>query len=318
MTTISVAILDDFQNVTRTLADWGRLPPHVSVTVFNDHVEGETLVGGSSRSTCSWSRASARRSRAACRATAEFEARRHRGHAQSRHRSCRLPRARRARLRHGIGKLAHSGARVGSHPRAGAPHPRRRPLAACGHMAEDDRRRFEGQDARGARSRPPRHAGGACRARLRHEGDRLEPEPDGRARRRSRLRPRREGRSVPHGGCSDDPSAAERPHARHRRTRRARADEAERVPRQHRTRGHRGRAGADRCANDREDRRRRVWMCSDASPCPPMHRSCARPTPCSRRIWATSRARPTTSTSRKRSKTSKPGSPANPSASSRT
>ena len=44
MTPIAVAILDDFQNVTRTLADWGRLPPHVSVTVFNDHVEGETLV----------------------------------------------------------------------------------------------------------------------------------------------------------------------------------------------------------------------------------------------------------------------------------
>jgi phosphoglycerate dehydrogenase-like enzyme len=44
MTPISVAILDDFQNVTRMLADWGRLPPHVSVTVFNDHVEGDTLV----------------------------------------------------------------------------------------------------------------------------------------------------------------------------------------------------------------------------------------------------------------------------------
>src|SRR5262245_10519948 len=44
MTPIAVTILDDFQNVTRSLADWGRLPPHVSVTVFNDHVEGETLV----------------------------------------------------------------------------------------------------------------------------------------------------------------------------------------------------------------------------------------------------------------------------------
>jgi phosphoglycerate dehydrogenase-like enzyme len=44
MTPISVAILDDFQNVTRSLADWGRLPPHVAVTVFNDHVAGETLV----------------------------------------------------------------------------------------------------------------------------------------------------------------------------------------------------------------------------------------------------------------------------------
>ncbi len=43
MTPISVAILDDFQNVTRSFADWGRLPPHVAVTMFNDHVEDETL-----------------------------------------------------------------------------------------------------------------------------------------------------------------------------------------------------------------------------------------------------------------------------------
>ena len=44
MTPVSVAILDDFQDVTRTLADWGRLPPHVSVSIFNGHVEGETLL----------------------------------------------------------------------------------------------------------------------------------------------------------------------------------------------------------------------------------------------------------------------------------
>src|SRR6266404_1181890 len=44
MTPISVAILDDFQNVTRELADWGRLPPHVSVTIFNEHFEGEELI----------------------------------------------------------------------------------------------------------------------------------------------------------------------------------------------------------------------------------------------------------------------------------
>jgi phosphoglycerate dehydrogenase-like enzyme len=41
---VAVAILDDFQDVTRKLADWRRLPPHVSVSVFNDHVEGEALL----------------------------------------------------------------------------------------------------------------------------------------------------------------------------------------------------------------------------------------------------------------------------------
>ena len=44
MSEISVAVLDDFQNVVRGLADWERLPAHVSVTVFNDHLEGEPLV----------------------------------------------------------------------------------------------------------------------------------------------------------------------------------------------------------------------------------------------------------------------------------
>jgi phosphoglycerate dehydrogenase-like enzyme len=41
---VKVAILDDFQDITRQLADWGRLPKHVAVTVFNDHFEGEDLI----------------------------------------------------------------------------------------------------------------------------------------------------------------------------------------------------------------------------------------------------------------------------------
>ena len=42
--TVSVAILDDFQNVTRTLADWDRLRPRASTTVFNRHFEDEELL----------------------------------------------------------------------------------------------------------------------------------------------------------------------------------------------------------------------------------------------------------------------------------
>jgi len=44
MNPVTVAILDDFQDVTRTLADWGRLPPHVSVSIFNEHFEAEELI----------------------------------------------------------------------------------------------------------------------------------------------------------------------------------------------------------------------------------------------------------------------------------
>jgi phosphoglycerate dehydrogenase-like enzyme len=42
--TVSVAILDDFQDVTRTLADWDRLRQRASLTIFNRHFEGEELV----------------------------------------------------------------------------------------------------------------------------------------------------------------------------------------------------------------------------------------------------------------------------------
>jgi phosphoglycerate dehydrogenase-like enzyme len=44
VTPIRIAILDDYQDVARRLADWNRLPPHASVTVFNRHLEGEELV----------------------------------------------------------------------------------------------------------------------------------------------------------------------------------------------------------------------------------------------------------------------------------
>jgi phosphoglycerate dehydrogenase-like enzyme len=44
MGAIAVGMLDDFQNVARGFADWGRLPPQVTLTVFNRHFEGEELI----------------------------------------------------------------------------------------------------------------------------------------------------------------------------------------------------------------------------------------------------------------------------------
>lgn len=44
MNDIKIAVLDDFQNLVRGLADWDRLPAHVSLAIFNDHVEGEALI----------------------------------------------------------------------------------------------------------------------------------------------------------------------------------------------------------------------------------------------------------------------------------
>ncbi len=40
---ISIAILDDFQNAARSMAQWERLRGGASLTVFNDHVTGEAL-----------------------------------------------------------------------------------------------------------------------------------------------------------------------------------------------------------------------------------------------------------------------------------
>lgn len=42
---LKVAILDDFQNVALRMGDWDRLAPRASVTVFDDNVIGEALIG---------------------------------------------------------------------------------------------------------------------------------------------------------------------------------------------------------------------------------------------------------------------------------
>jgi phosphoglycerate dehydrogenase-like enzyme len=41
---MNVAILDDYQNVAREMADWNRLPQGTEVTVFNDHLKDEAAV----------------------------------------------------------------------------------------------------------------------------------------------------------------------------------------------------------------------------------------------------------------------------------
>lgn len=39
---LKIAILDDYQNVARSSADWSSLPPHVQVTAFHDHQSKES------------------------------------------------------------------------------------------------------------------------------------------------------------------------------------------------------------------------------------------------------------------------------------
>ncbi len=44
MTRLAIAVLDDFQNVARGMADWPRIAGHADLTVFTDHVDGPALV----------------------------------------------------------------------------------------------------------------------------------------------------------------------------------------------------------------------------------------------------------------------------------
>ena len=41
---IRVAIVDDYQNVTRPIADWSALDGRAAITVFNDQVDGTDAV----------------------------------------------------------------------------------------------------------------------------------------------------------------------------------------------------------------------------------------------------------------------------------
>lgn len=44
MTTIKIAIIDDFQHVAAAMGEWGRLRPRAETTVFTDNVTGEALI----------------------------------------------------------------------------------------------------------------------------------------------------------------------------------------------------------------------------------------------------------------------------------
>src|SRR6476620_8546499 len=79
----------------------------------------------------------------------------------------------------------------------------------------------------------------AHRPRLRHEGDRLEPEPDRGEGQRCRRHFRRQADTVPRGGCRHGASRPERPHQRPDRGTRIRLDEADGEIREYITRSDR-------------------------------------------------------------------------------
>src|SRR3546814_440533 len=113
-------------------------------------------------------------------------------------------------------------------------------------------------DARHHRARPPRQPGRRLGQGLRHERDRLEPEPDRREGGRPGRHGRQQGGAVPRGRLHHHPPAPQRPLARAGERRDAGTDEAGRLDRQHLARPDHRRGGAARGPEGQAHRRRRA------------------------------------------------------------
>ena len=259
-----LSILDDYQGVALDMADWSPVRARGIEIVVERHPFVDE--DAAARALADSEIVAAMRERTPFpqkprRAPAETEAADHDRHAQRlvRHGGAEGPRRHGVRHRRaGRRQRGHRRARLGPDPRRGAPHRRGSRDHAPRRLADPCRPSRRGQDAGPVGSRPARQRGGAGRARLRHEGDRLEPEPDGRESRRARRRAGRKGRAVPPLRHTLGASRAEHAQPRPGRRARNRADEAERDPGQHIARPDRRYRSGDRGAQGRAARLCRV------------------------------------------------------------
>ena len=222
-----IAILDDYQRVALTMADWSALPPDCELVVFDRNLA--TRGRGGARACRLRRRLPPARAHAdaahADRAPAGLEAHRRDRRAQPHPRPCGREGARHHGLAHPRRRFAirDAGARLGADPVADAAHPAGAPAHARGRLAGDRRHGAARPDALDPRARPARVAHGVDRARLRHGGPGLEPESHRRARRGRRRDARRQGRAVRARRRAHHPSRAGRALARPRRGGRASA-----------------------------------------------------------------------------------------------
>ena len=198
-----LSILDDYQGVALDMADWSpvrsrgieiaveRLPFADEDEVVRSLADCEIVAAMRERTAFPKSRR---------RPPAQAEAADHHRHAQRllRHGGAEGPRRHRVRHRRSRRRQrGHRRAGLGTDPRRRAAHRRGPSAHAAGRLADPHRPPRRRQDARPAGPRPARQRGRPRRSRLRHEGDRLEPEPDRREGRRAGRRAGREGRAVP-------------------------------------------------------------------------------------------------------------------------
>ena len=242
MTRLRCAILDDYINLTLEITDWSKIRDRVDITVFNQPFAS----AGGRRRGAEGFRDHLRDARAhavsahAVRRIAQAETPDHLGHAQRRDRHGSRQGARGGAVRDPMGPRPHRAADHGPDPGTDPQYrPRERADACRRTLAEIRRHRDRGQDARRDRPRQARHQGGEAGAGVRHERDRLEPEPDAGAMPGSRRRLCHQGGAVldrrhHHRSCRAEPALA-----RTGRIRGSGAHEADSLPRQHRARADR-------------------------------------------------------------------------------
>src|SRR3954454_6143548 len=238
-----IAVLDDYQNVALSMADWSVLDGQATITVFNDHLSDiDAIVARLQpfdvvcvmRERTPMTRAIIERlptlrliaSTAVRNASIDLE----------------------AVAEHGI-EVVHTG--YSSSPtiewtwalilgQCAQSRPRKCVAARRG-LAAFRRRRPRRADARRSRSGQCRRRSGPDRQGFRHGSDRLEPEPDARECLRRRRQAGRKGRVVPAGGHRHRPSRAQQSDAWARRRPGTGAHEAHGAPGEHVARSNCGR-----------------------------------------------------------------------------
>ena len=202
----AIAILDDYQNVALRMADWSRLQKDHRIVVFTERLPD---VDAAARALAEFDVIGIMRERTPFSARAVREAAQaapagdHR-QAQRLHRSGSRQGAQRDRVQHRRRGPRHG--RAGHRADAGPRPPSARGVqrhASRRRLADHARLRSRRQDARHPRARQPRRQGRQDRRRLRHEDDRLEREPHGRARQGARRGARRARTS-----CSTAPTSS--------------------------------------------------------------------------------------------------------------
>ena len=206
MTRLRCAILDDYLNVAldrRGLVQGHRSRRRHRVRPALRLAAGRRRRAEGFRDHLRDARAHAVSARAV-RGAAEAETVHHLGHAQCRARSGGGEGARYRAVRDAIFPRSHRAADDGPDPGTDPQYrPRERAHACRRALAEIRRHRDRGQDARRGRPRQARRQGFGAGAGVRHERDRLEPEPDAGAMQGSRA-----SVTPPRRNCSPPPTSS--------------------------------------------------------------------------------------------------------------